>query len=93
MLIRNLCNIALGTTVLALTGCKGGVLDPKGQIGIDEKNLIIIATVLMLIVVIPVIVMTLYFAWKYRDGQDQQIYAPKWLTQEKLKPQSGPFLL
>ncbi|MGO3848588.1 MAG: ubiquinol oxidase subunit II, partial [Pseudoalteromonas prydzensis] len=56
MLIRNLCNIALGTTVLALTGCKGGVLDPKGQIGIDEKNLIIIATVLMLIVVIPVIV-------------------------------------
>jgi cytochrome o ubiquinol oxidase subunit 2 len=40
--------------VLALTGCKGGVLDPKGQVGIDEKNLIIIATVLMLIVVIPV---------------------------------------
>ena len=85
MLIRNLCNIALGTTVLALTGCKGGVLDPKGQIGIDEKNLIIIATVLMLIVVIPVIVMTLYFAWKYRDGQDQQIYAPKWAHSGKIE--------
>ncbi|MBB1435239.1 ubiquinol oxidase subunit II [Pseudoalteromonas sp. SG43-6] len=85
MLIRNLCNIALGTTVLALTGCKGGVLDPKGQIGIDEKNLIIISTVLMLIVVIPVIVMTLYFAWKYRDGQDQQIYAPKWAHSGKIE--------
>ena len=61
-----------------LAGCDGGVLDPKGQIGIDEKHLIIVATLLMLIVVIPVIAMTLYFAWKYRDGRDQEIYAPKW---------------
>ncbi|MGO3644829.1 MAG: ubiquinol oxidase subunit II [Pseudoalteromonas sp.] len=85
MLIRNLCNIALGTFVLALTGCKGGVLDPKGQVGIDEKNLIIIATVLMLIVVVPVIIMTLYFAWKYRDGQDHEVYAPKWAHSNKIE--------
>ncbi|MDN3379223.1 MULTISPECIES: ubiquinol oxidase subunit II [unclassified Pseudoalteromonas] len=85
MLNRNLCNSALGTLLLALTGCKGGVLDPKGQIGIDEKNLIIIATVLMLIVVIPVIVMTLYFAWKYRDGQDHEVYAPKWAHSTKIE--------
>lgn len=85
MLIRNLSNIALGTIVLALTGCKGGVLDPKGQIGIDEKNLIIIATLLMLIVVIPVIVMTLYFAWKYRDGRNHEIYAPKWAHSGKIE--------
>lgn len=71
--------------MLALTGCKGGVLDPKGQIGIDEKNLIIIATVLMLIVVVPVIAMTLYFAWKYRDGQEQEIYAPKWAHSTKIE--------
>ena len=85
MLIRNLCNIALASTVLALSGCKGGILDPKGQIGIDEKNLIIIATVLMLLVVIPVIVMTLYFAWKYRDTQDHEIYAPKWAHSNKIE--------
>ncbi|MGO3442532.1 MAG: ubiquinol oxidase subunit II [Pseudoalteromonas distincta] len=85
MLIRNLCNIALASTVLALSGCKGGILDPKGQIGIDEKNLIIIATVLMLLVVVPVIVMTLYFAWKYRDTQNQEIYAPKWAHSNKIE--------
>ncbi|WP_160063322.1 ubiquinol oxidase subunit II [Psychromonas sp. L1A2] len=85
MLIRNLCNIALASTVLALSGCSGGVLDPKGQIGIDEKNLIIIATVLMLLVVIPVIVMTLYFAWKYRDTQTHEIYAPKWAHSTKIE--------
>ncbi len=71
--------------MLALSGCSGGVLDPKGQIGIDEKNLIIIATVLMLVVVIPVIIMTLYFAWKYRDGRDHEIYAPKWAHSSKIE--------
>ncbi len=85
MIIRNLCNIALASTVLALSGCKGGILDPKGQIGIDEKNLIIIATVLMLLVVVPVIVMTLYFAWKYRDTQTHEIYAPKWAHSNKIE--------
>lgn len=85
MLIRNLCNIALASTVLTLSGCSGGVLDPKGQIGIDEKNLIIIATGLMLLVVIPVIVMTLYFAWKYRDTQTHEIYAPKWAHSNKIE--------
>ena len=85
MSIRNLCNIALASLVLALSGCKGGVLDPKGQIGADEKYLIIVATVLMLIVVIPVIAMTIYFAWKYRDGRDQEIYAPKWAHSNKIE--------
>lgn len=77
MLIRKLSKAALAIFVVLLTGCEGGVLDPKGQIGIDEKHLIVVATLLMLIVVIPVIFMTLYFAWKYRDGRDE-IYAPKW---------------
>ena len=63
---------------LLLSGCEGGVLDPKGQIGIDERNLILIATALMLIVVIPVIFMTLFFAWKYRAGNTSAKYTPKW---------------
>tara|TARA_R110000851_G_scaffold129525_3_gene262430 strand:+ start:72526 stop:73557 length:1032 start_codon:yes stop_codon:yes gene_type:complete len=78
LLIRHLSKPALAALAFMLAGCEGGVLDPKGQVGMDEKHLIIVATLLMLIVVIPVIFMTLYFAWKYRDGRDQEIYAPKW---------------
>ena len=78
MFIRKLSKAMLATGALMLAGCEGGVLDPKGQVGMDEKHLIIVATLLMLIVVIPVIFMTLYFAWKYRDGRDHEIYAPKW---------------
>nr|WP_255555339.1 ubiquinol oxidase subunit II [Enterovibrio paralichthyis] len=85
MLFRKLTTHALIFFTLGLSGCSGGVLDPKGQIGIDEKYLIIISTILMLLVVIPVIVMTLYFSWKYRDSRTQEIYAPKWAHSTKIE--------
>lgn len=78
MSVRSLRKAALAAAVFSLVGCQGGVLDPKGQVGVDEKTLIIVSTLLMLLVVIPVIVMTLFFAWKYREGRDHEIYAPKW---------------
>ncbi len=53
-----------------LSGCsKLDVLDPKGSIGVAEKSLIGTATFTMLIVVVPVILMTLWFAWRYRASQ------------------------
>ncbi|AXR07677.1 ubiquinol oxidase subunit II [Salinimonas sediminis] len=85
MLIRNLSKIALTAIALTLAGCSGGVLDPKGQVGVEEKWLIIICTLLMLIVVIPVIVMTLYFAWKYRASRDFEVYTPKWAHSVKIE--------
>jgi len=83
--IRNLFKLTFTTIVLMLAGCSGGVLDPKGQVGVDEKNLIILCTILMLIVVIPVIVLTLYFAWKYRASRDFEIYTPKWAHSTKIE--------
>lgn len=70
---------------LFLTGCQGGILDPKGQVGIEEKNLIITATVLMLLVVIPVICLTLFFAWKYRASNQNARYEPKWSHSSKIE--------
>jgi len=85
LLTRILSKITLAIiTVSLLAGCQGGVLDPKGQVGIEEKQLIIVATLLMLLVVIPVIVLTLYFAWKYREGRDE-IYEPKWSHSTKIE--------
>ena len=61
------------------------LLDPVGQIGVDEKNLIITATLLMLLVVVPVILMTLVFAWKYRASNKNVTYAPKWSHSTKIE--------
>ncbi|BEV72191.1 hypothetical protein THUN1379_16730 [Paludibacterium sp. THUN1379] len=68
-----------------LSGCQGGILDPKGQIAADEKSLIITATLLMLLVVVPVIVMTLVFAWKYRASNTNATYTPKWAHSTKIE--------
>ncbi|MHB8353154.1 MAG: ubiquinol oxidase subunit II [Burkholderiales bacterium] len=54
------------------------ILDPKGPIAADEKHLILTAFVLMLIVVIPVIAMTVAFAWKYRASNATATYTPDW---------------
>ena len=54
------------------------LLDPKGPIAADEMHLILTAFGLMLIVVIPVIIMTFAFAWKYRASNKDANYTPKW---------------
>ncbi|ALK32640.1 ubiquinol oxidase subunit II [Burkholderia plantarii] len=64
--------------LLLLGGCNAVLLDPKGNIGVQEKNLILIALGLMLLVVIPVIALTLWFAWRYRAGNTRATYAPRW---------------
>ena len=71
--------------MLMLGGCKWSLLDPKGQVGLDERNLIITATLLMLLVVVPVIIMTFAFAWKYRASNTKATYAPKWSHSTKIE--------
>ena len=65
-------------TSVFLSGCEWAVLDPKGPVGMGEKNLILLSVGLMLIVVVPVIVMTLAFAWRYRASNTKATYAPNW---------------
>jgi len=54
------------------------VLTPKGWVGIEERNLLVIATLLMLIVVIPVFVLTIFIVWRYREGNEKATYRPNW---------------
>jgi cytochrome o ubiquinol oxidase subunit 2 len=54
------------------------VLDPKGPIALAERDLLITAFVLMLIVVIPVFVMAFLFAWRYRSSNTEARYTPDW---------------
>lgn len=52
------------------------VLEPSGTVGDKQKDLIIITVVLSLIVVIPVYIMLIGFAWRYREGNKQAKYDP-----------------
>jgi len=76
-----------GTILVAslLNGCDNALLNPKGQVGLDERNLIITSTLLMLIVVIPVIIMTFWFAWRYRQSNTKATYTPNWEHSTKIE--------
>ncbi|WP_159832642.1 ubiquinol oxidase subunit II [Burkholderia sp. 8Y] len=63
---------------VCLSGCNLEVLDSKGVIGAAESSLIATATYTMLLVVVPVILLTLIFAWRYRASNHKATYAPKW---------------
>ncbi|MEX1668113.1 ubiquinol oxidase subunit II [Zhongshania guokunii] len=61
-----------------LSGCDTVVMSPSGDIAAQQAKLIVWATILMLIVVVPVIVLTLLFAWRYRASNKEATYTPDW---------------
>ncbi len=54
------------------------VLQPKGQIAEKQLDLIIFASLLSLIVVIPVFALTFFIAWRYRASNHKAKYSPDW---------------
>ena len=81
-----------------LGGCAGiemTVLDPAGDVALQQRNLIIFSTVLMLLIVLPVIVAALVFAWRYRASNTSATYEPDWdhSTQLELLIWSAPLLI
>lgn len=63
---------------LLIAGSDGALLNPKGIIASKQKNLLIVSTLLMLIVVVPVLVITCVFAWRYRVENLRAKYDPTW---------------
>ena len=60
---------ALPCAVLLLAGCAGPVLDPAGDIARQQRDIIYISTALMLLIIVPVLVLIVVFAARYRKGQ------------------------
>ncbi|MBX9745184.1 MAG: COX aromatic rich motif-containing protein [Chlamydiales bacterium] len=52
------------------------ILNPKGLIGLEERNLLLIIQAIMLLVVIPVYLFTFIFSWKYRADKKDIHYDP-----------------
>ncbi len=61
-----------------LASCREGVLDPHGPVGEAERVILYDATAIMLAVVVPVIILTLAFAWWFRAGNRRAVYRPDW---------------
>src|SRR5580704_15604742 len=70
--------ISITSAAMLLASCNEGVLDPHGPVGKAEKIILYDATAIMLAVVVPVIVLTLVFAWWFRAKNKRAQYRPDW---------------
>ncbi|MGN7741537.1 ubiquinol oxidase subunit II [Pseudomonas sp. 22526] len=68
-----------------LSACSGGLLDPKGPIGDAQRSILLNSFVIMLFVVVPVIVLTLAFAWWFRASNSRAKYSPEWVYSGRIE--------
>lgn len=79
-----LLTVATATAVaMALSGCSPSdmpVAEPGGPIALAERDILIRASWIMLIVILPVIVLAFWFSWRYRASNTKARYEPDWMS-------------
>ena len=61
-----------------LSGCNAVVMAPAGDVAMQQRDLILISTFLMLLIIVPVLALVVIFARKYRAGNTTAKYEPDW---------------
>jgi len=66
--------------IIAFAASKGSmaVLAPEGTIADQQRDLIVFATLLMLVIVVPVFALLIGISWRYRASNKKAKYAPDW---------------
>jgi cytochrome o ubiquinol oxidase subunit 2 len=92
---RSWWRLTAAAVLMLLGGCRMVVLDPAGDVAAQQRDLVLEATALMLIVIVPVIVLTLVFARRYRASNHAARYEPDWdhSTQLELVIWAVPLLI
>ncbi|HEX8239953.1 MAG TPA: ubiquinol oxidase subunit II [Allosphingosinicella sp.] len=64
---------------MALSGCSGrSIFDSVGPVGRDDGRILIDATLIMLAIIVPTILLAFWMAWKYRASNTRAEYLPYW---------------
>jgi len=66
-------------------GVDVAVLNPQGEIADKQRTLLIFASALSLIIIIPVYMLLVFFAWRYRDSNKKAAYRPNWANNKWLE--------
>jgi len=76
-LLRIFRIIAVLPLFALLGGCQWVLLAPSGDVALQQRNLLLASTALMLLIIIPVMALTIFFAWRYRASA-KAAYDPDW---------------
>jgi cytochrome o ubiquinol oxidase subunit 2 len=63
--------------ITLLGGCQMVLLGPSGDVALQQRNLLLASTALMLLIIVPVMALTVFFAWRYRASAKAS-YDPDW---------------
>jgi cytochrome o ubiquinol oxidase subunit 2 len=87
--------IPLLLATASLGGCNFVVMAPSGDVALQQRDLVIVSTILMLLIIVPVMALTVYFAWRYRQSNAKATYKPDWdhSTQLELVIWAAPLLI
>jgi cytochrome o ubiquinol oxidase subunit 2 len=69
----------------ALAGCNTVVMNPSGDIASQQAHLITVSVFLMLLIIVPVFILIVWFAFKYRASNTEAAYEPDWDHSTKLE--------
>jgi len=89
------CRVLLVLPAALFAGCNLVLLHPAGAVAAQQGHLIVVATILMLLVIVPVMALTVLFAWRYRNSNTEAPYTPDWdhSTQLELVIWAAPLLI
>jgi cytochrome o ubiquinol oxidase subunit II len=81
--------------VALLAGCHTVIMSPSGDLALQQRDLIIDSVLLMLLIIVPVMVLIVLFAWRYRASNKHAHYDPEWdhSTMLELLIWSAPLLI
>jgi len=85
--LKRLTPIALCLCTIGITtsGCGQGVLAPVGPVADGERLILLDALGIMLLIAVPTILATLWFAWWFRASNRAALYRPSWAYSDKLE--------
>jgi cytochrome o ubiquinol oxidase subunit II len=66
----------LSLAVIPLSACNAVVMDPAGDVARQQRDILLASTGLMLLIIVPVMALTVLFAWRYRQSSGHSEYDP-----------------
>ena len=95
MLSKTLRGLLLLPLLALCAGCNMVVLPPAGDVALQQRDLVVISTVLMLLIIVPVMALTGWFAWHFRQSNKDAHYDPDFhhSTSLELVIWSAPLLI
>ncbi len=81
------CARAAAVTCLSLmlAGCAGGVLQPRGPIGIADFTILLDAVGIMSVIVVPTLVALVVIGWWFRASNTRARYRPNFVYSGRLE--------